>query len=58
MGYRLKPKHFRSRSRIITVLSDVSVSRSLYKTESHNKIYTKIYIFKILYKNVGLNRSY
>ena len=50
------PEHFRSLSLPILVLSDVSVSINWYKTVS--SLYENSYVYSILYKVVGLNRSY
>ena len=53
-GYRLKSNHFSSWSWPMKVISDVPISRNWYTT---CQIYTKINIYTILYKVVGLKRS-
>ena len=51
----IRYENFRSYSRPISVLSDVPVSRIWYNTLSN--LYD-LYLYKILYKNCWLNRSY
>ena len=59
MGKRMKPKNLRRWTihiRLIRHLSDITVSRNLYKTVSN--LYENSYTYNFLIKVVGLSRSY
>ena len=55
-GYRLKANHFSSWSRPLKVISDVPVSRNLYKTVSN--LYEISYYIQFWIEIVSLNRLY
>ena len=54
--FRLKPKHFRSWSISLRVLSDVLVSRNWYKTVS--KLYPNLYIWDLVWESFFLNSPF